>query len=603
MENPAAKALGKVRITLRPFGLLLLLSCFNLTLPLNQFSLAQSSSNDPKLSELLPKQCDSYLAFQSSLKIEQALQRSFLGEQLRSSNWQSISRMQFEERIGSLLNPQPWFGFRWEHLSGVDAKGLLFSADLGKLGVRTISALKFDELPSAHKFISSWCENNLEDYEANATRTPFPGTNNEARWYTNQSSKCFLLRIDTLILVSTSEDHLRQWYQDALARGVWNSKSDEVADVELRRFEQSSQVGVRFWLKPQEFANRWNKSLKPAAAAWTKATLPSFQSVVATLFVPDGENSWTVEYEVRLQKNLQGVAKLLSFISDSPIEIPEFDFSKAETWTIANVDIKDWFEGFSQSMNIAIDPKIPGMFDDIIDAILTDPEGPRVDLKNDLFYRLKPSITVVSKSTIEPIGNPRRDYIWLFELGSGVDAVKLADRLFEDDDIVAKGYIGDFSVWFTRDETGLLTSASTGSGRQIQSLACDSKYMIACSDKEWLTEVLMNKAPVHAPFFSLNKPWSKRFESHIRQPRSLLQGIDSQRAFRIDWESVRSTESQTLIATVFSEMVLGGSYYAAKTKELIPTWKSVQNCFGVLSHSLIRTSDQLKGSIFIDDSN
>jgi len=603
METPAPKALEKVRISLRPFGLSVLLTCFNLILPLNHFSLAQSSSNNPNLSELLPKQCDSYIAFQSSLKLEKALQRSFVGEQLRSTNWQSISRMQFEDRIGSLLNPQPWFGFRWEHLSGVDAKGLLFSENHGKLDVRTISALKFDELPSAQKFISSWCENNRKDSDSKATRTPIPGWNYEALWYTNPSAKCYLLQIDTLILISTSEDHLRQWFQDALARGVWSSNSDEVADVELREFEQSNQVGVRFWLKPQEFANRWNRSLKPAAAAWAKATLPSLQSVVATLFIPDGEKSWTVEYQVQLQKNLQGVAKLLSFTSDRPIEIPGFDFSKAETWTIASVDIKDWFGGLSQSMNIAIDPKIPGMFDDIIDAILTDPEGPRVDLKNDLFYRLKPSIAVVSKSTIEPIGNPRRDYLWLFEPGSGVDAVKVVDKLFEDDDVVSKGYIGDFSVWFTRDETGLLTSASTGSGRQIQSLACGSKYLIASTSKDWLTEVLMSKAQEHAPLFKLNKTWSKRLEPYVRQPQSLLQGIDSQRAFRLDWESVRSAESQTLIAAVFLEIVLGGSSYAHKTKEHIPNWKSVQNCFGVLSHSLIRTSDQLNGSIFIDDSN
>jgi hypothetical protein len=254
-------------------------------------------------------------------------------------------------------------------------------------------------------------------------------------------------------------------------------------------------------------------------------------------------------------------------------------------------------------MNIAIDPKIPGMFDDIIDAISTDPEGPRVDLKKDLFCRLKPSIAVVSKSTIEPIGNPRRDYLWLFEPDSGVDAVKLLDKLFEDDDVVSKESIGDFSVWFTQDDTGLLTSASIGSGRQIQSLACGSQYLIASTSKDWLTEVLMNKAPEHSPVFSLNKTWSKRLEPYTRMPRSLLQGIDSQRAFRLDWESVRSAESQTLIATVFLEMVLGGSSFAHKTKELIPNWESVQNCFGVLSHSLNRTADQLNGSIFIDDSN
>ncbi|MBM3963847.1 MAG: hypothetical protein FJ308_02090 [Planctomycetes bacterium] len=511
--------------------------------------------------------------------------------------------MQIKDGVGSLLNPRPWFGFRWENLSGIDAKGLLFSANVGKLDIQTISAFQFEDLSDARRFILSWRENDRKEPDSKSPRTPIPGRNNEARWYTNQSTQCHLLQIDKLILVSTSEIHLKEWLQDAIARGVWTSKTDTAADVELKAFEQSNHTGVRFWLRPQQFANHWSKSMRPSATAWTKATLPSLQSVAGTLFVPNDEGSWTVEYHVQLQKNLQSVAKLLSFTSDKPIEIPGLDFSQAETWTMSNVDIKDWFEGFCQSMNIAIDPKIPGMFDDIIDAILTDPEGPKVDLKKDLFHRLKPSIAVVSKSTFEPIGNRNRDYLWLFELDSGVDAVKLADKLFEEDDIVEKESVGDYSVWFTRGDAPLLTSATTGSGRQIQSLACGPKYLIACSNKDWLTEVLMKSTPEHTPFFSLSQSWSKRLEPQAREPRSLLQGIDSKKAFRLDWEHVQNAERQTLMATAFLDLVLGGTSYAHKTKDLVPTWTSVHNCFGILSHSLIRTSDTLNGSIVVDDSN
>jgi hypothetical protein len=516
-------------------------------------------------------------------------------------NWQIIAGTLAEQRAGSLLNPQPWFGFHWEQFSGTEAKGIVFSSEVEKFESATITALIFADALNSEKFLSAWVDDDAMGDGAGVTRLTASGTSSEALLHTNKRDRCFLLQIDSLVLISVSEDHLRKWYTDSTARGFWTPEYPHDLDEELLKFEQSQLDDIRVWIKPQKIANRWNNTASPARVAWENAWLPSLLSFSATLNLPREDEPWTIRYQLETTPQLQEAAKLLSLASNSAIELPELDLSDAEAWIVANVEMTDWFGGLSQSMNIAIDPKIPGIFDDMIDAVLTDPEGPRIDLKKDLFYRCKPSITVISKSTHDRHEALLRDYMWVLMLSPGVDANNMAERFFEGDDIVSREQIASYSLWSTLNGESLLIATSSRSGNHIRAMACNSKYLIVSSNREWLKSVLEREASRAAKLTFMNKSWEKRLDPELSEMHSILQGVNCRQVIRQDWEYVCKANNSTWLATIFIELVLGGESQASKIKHLIPDWLTVRDTFGILSHYGLRSPDGLTGTVFIDD--
>ncbi|MCU0710510.1 MAG: hypothetical protein MUC43_00525 [Pirellula sp.] len=566
--------------------------------------LGQSGPSDLRLSQILPSGADSYLAFRSSLELERALANSSVGKQYRDPKWQSIAKKQASDGVGSFLNPQPWFGFGWEHLSGLDSRGLLFSMKTAMLESGTVSALVFADEASSQRFIGSWSKD-AGPAGLKPTQVPIGGNQGNANWYTNPRSKSYLVSLGKIVLVSASQKHLESWLQDAAARGVLggaraSSPNAGGAESGLIELENGNAGDLRLWIKPTDFAERWSKSLTPASIAWKDAFLPSLNAASATVSIPQGGNAWIVRYQLQTKPTLASAAKLLSLKSDLPIQIPSFDLNDAEAWAGLSVQMKDWFEGLSQSMNIAIDPKVPGLFDDMIDAVLTDPEGPRLDLKKDLFYRCSPSVAMASRSAMSADEETIRDYLWIMTLEKGVDANKMAQQLFAGDDVVVSEKLGEFSFWTTKNGEPLLTSADTESMNHMRALACNSQYVIVCTSTDWLKSVLSRPRGNVTGLVSMHPSWAKELGPQLGQPNSIVHGVDGRKSFRVDWDSVKLVNDRSLFASLFIEAILGGTSYASTNRSMVPEWSAIQSAFGLMSHRAIKGPNSLEGLVHID---
>ncbi|MFN8741652.1 MAG: hypothetical protein ACK5YR_17130 [Pirellula sp.] len=566
--------------------------------------LGQSMPNDLRLAQILPSEADSYLAFRSSQGLERALADSTVGKQYREPKWQAIATKQANDGVGSFLNPQPWFGFDWKHLSGLDARGLLFSMKSPGLESGTVSALVFTDEASSQRFIVAWSKDAGPSGPKTA-QIPLGANQSKVNWYTNPQPKSHLVSMGRIVLLSASQKHLESWLQDATARGVLAnagaaSASRAQAEQGLVEFENGNTGDLRLWIKPTDFVSRWDKSLTPAAIAWKDAFLPSLNAASATVRVPQGGNAWNVRYQLQTKPTLTSAAKLLSLKSDLPIQIPPFDLSDAEAWAGLSVQMKDWFEGLSQSMNIAIDPKVPGLFDDMIDAVLTDPEGPRLDLKKDLFYRCSPSVAMASKSATSANQETIRDYLLVMTLERGVDANQMAQQLFEGDDVVVSEKLGEFSLWTTKNGEPLLTSAETESMNHMRAMACNAQYVVVCTSKDWLKSVLSRPRGNVSGLVAMHPAWAKEFGTNLGQPHSIMHGVDGRKSFRVDWESVKQVNDRSLFASVFIEAILGGTDYASKNRSMVPEWTTVQSAFGLMSHRARKGPNSLDGIFQID---
>jgi hypothetical protein len=363
---------------------------------------------------------------------------------------------------------------------------------------------------------------------------------------------------------------------------------------------------IRFWLSPwpllSAFAAKSEPKLYQSAKRFGFDGLESLRGAIRS--PNEADPSWQVDYELQLVQPLAKGLSLFSFKQGPEIERPNMMRSGMDHWSISYIDIKPWFQGMNHVIDQWIDEETPGSFGDLLDSILTDPEGPRIDIRQDLIYRMGPLVmnfgaTVPSDKRT---GQFQRNEVWSCLLQDAKQAAEALNKLFDKDDEVKSERIGAYQCWYTVNNESLFVSLSKGESQTISIAAIDDSNLVLSTDTAWFIRLLQDSKQNPASLQEESQAFKGRFADLGTQPFSFRQQIDLKSWLQPSWARLPdiAKEKAELQSTDVPSMLVSRMLVPGVSGNEIPKWDEVRQVFGIVSQSIVKTENRLEGKLWID---
>ncbi|MEQ1826397.1 MAG: hypothetical protein ABL921_10630 [Pirellula sp.] len=563
--------------------------------------LAQDRLDQDSLSLVLPESSQLVAATHNLSTIYTDIERSIAVEQLRNPIWQSIIQAQVNASQASLLNPQPWFGLDWTDMKSItnpaaiavfrDSDGNYSHLFLVQLGANA----------QQHPLVQQWITHRGGLNKLTKTSV------GSANFFSTTDSKTAEHAVAALgsqwTCFSTSTKAIDQWLKTK-PDTTKPSKFDLAANDPL---PNSLDGSCRFWLAPWELVQGYAQSKEPkllqSALRFGLDGLGVFQ---ATLHAPSkSDAAWRWNYSQIVKTPLEKGMAILNYGTGPAQPIPKVFPAEMDLLSQSYIDIKPWFQGVSHAIDQVIDEDTPGNFADLLDSILTDPEGPKVDIRKELIYRIGPRMSygskTVSNETKTIAETPRsatykRNRVWCCELQDATVAVSVLDRLFASDDEVKSERIGDFHCWSTKDSQSLFIAVSAPERQSICIAAIDGSSLYLANDADWLKTLLRESGSKP----KANSPELATYLATTTADVSIQQAIDLRSWLKRSWlrlpePSGKGLASGDMVALLITKLLLPNT-----TSNQLPRFEQIEPGLGVLVHKAIRTGGEIHGEIRLE---
>ena len=597
---PDGRPLAQARIVNRTLATLRLLLLGLAT------SLAQAEDflGQSQLLDALPETTQMLFATQDVHSTYNELAKSSVCKHLSGEVWKNVMSQQVTSQTGSLLNPRPVLGMDWSDISTIVQPGAIASfRDQEGEGVMLFLA-KLGANADKHPFVTSWLKRH------SATSLTTSTINSSTILYLvlptkeNPSPACLAIGPEWTCIASQSKA-LEQWLKSTSTKSFRSAQPP--AQLESLSDASTWNGGeIRFWLSPwpllSAFAAKNEPKLYQSAKRFGFDGLESLRGAIRS--PNEADPSWQVDYELQLVQPLAKGLSLFSFKQGPEIERPNMMRSGMDHWSISYIDIKPWFQGMNHVIDQWIDEETPGSFGDLLDSILTDPEGPQIDIRKDLIYRMGPLVinfgaTVPSDKRT---GQFQRNEVWSCLLQDAKQAAEALNKLFDKDDEVKSERIGAYQCWYTVNNESLFVSLSKGESQTISIAAIDDSNLVLSTDTAWFIRLLQDSKQNPAT----TKEESPAFKGHFAdlgtQPFSFRQQFDLKSWLQPSWTRLPdiAKEKAELQSTDVPSMLVSRMLVPGVSGNEIPRWQDVQQVFGIVSQSIVKKENRLEGKLWID---
>ncbi len=569
-------------------------------------SLAQAGDflGQSQLLDALPETTQMLFATQNGQSTYNELAKSSVCEHLSGEVWKNVMSKQGTSQTGSLLNPRPVLGMDWSDISTMDQPGAIASfLDQEGEGVMLFMA-KLGANADKHPFVTSW----LKRHSTASLTTS--SINSSTILYLvlptkeNPSPACLAIGREWTCIASQSKA-LEQWLKSTSTKSFRSAQP--AAQLESLSDASTWNGGeIRFWLSPwpllSAFAAKNEPKLYQSAKRFGFDGLESLRGAIRP--PNDADPSWQVDYELQLVQPLAKGLSLFSFKQGPEIDRPNMMRSGMDHWSISYIDIKPWFQGMNHVIDQWIDEETPGSFGDLLDSILTDPEGPRIDIRQDLIYRMGPLVINFGATvpSAKRTGQFQRNEVWSCLLQDAKQASEALNKLFDKDDEVKSERIGAYQCWYTVNNESLFVSLSKGESQTISIAAIDDSNLVLSTDTAWFIRLLQDSKQNLAT----TKEESPAFKGHFAdlgtQPFSFRQQFDLKSWLQPSWTrlpdiaNVKAEQQSTDVPSMLvSRMLVPGV-----SGNEIPKWGEVRQVFGIVTQSMVKTESRLEGKLWID---
>jgi hypothetical protein len=569
-------------------------------------SLAQAGDflGQSQLLDALPETTQMLFATQDVRSTYNELAKSSVCKHLSGEVWKNVMSQQVTSQTGSLLNPRPVLGMDWSDISTIVQPGAIASfRDQEGEGVMLFLA-KLGANADKHPFVTSW----LKRHSAASLTTST--INSSTILYLvlptkeNPSPACLAIGPEWTCIASQPKA-LEQWLKSTSTKSFRSAQPP--AQLESLSNASTWNGGeIRFWLSPwpllSAFAAKSEPKLYQSAKRFGFDGLESLRGAIRS--PNEADPSWQVDYELQLVQPLAKGLSLFSFKQGPEIERPNMMRSGMDHWSISYIDIKPWFQGMNHVIDQWIDEETPGSFGDLLDSILTDPEGPRIDIRQDLIYRMGPLVmnfgaTVPSDKRT---GQFQRNEVWSCLLQDAKQAAEALNKLFDKDDEVKSERIGAYQCWYTVNNESLFVSLSKGESQTISIAAIDDSNLVLSTDTAWFIRLLQDSKQNPASLQEESQAFKGRFADLGTQPFSFRQQIDLKSWLQPSWARLPdiAKEKAELQSTDVPSMLVSRMLVPGVSGNEIPKWDEVRQVFGIVSQSIVKTENRLEGKLWID---
>lgn len=528
------------------------------------------------------------------------LAKTDLCKQFAGPVWQGTIKKQSQSQTASLLNPYPWLGLEWEDLSLLDCEAVFvgFEDDTGT--VCTVLFAKLGPKAVENPFVKRWLSNQNGQRLFEVTK-PIASVEMHIATSSKTKKQIGCMAIGTQwTCISGTPDAVARWLA-ATPNQPMGQTPASLGSIKTS-IAMDKTTGLSYWMEPWSVLLGLMEKNEPKFIQSAKRFgLEGFKQAHGSIKPPGkGEAKWKVEYHLVLDKPLVRGMSMFSLLAGDKIIVPPVLSGVTDNVNIMFVDIKPWFQGVNHVVDQLIDEETPGSFGDLLDSILSDPEGPKIDIRKELIYRMGPLALSggVTVPNVSPNGKTTRNQIWAFSLQDAGQAAKVLEKLFQGDEDVQSTRIGAFQCWHTNNDESLFVSLSKGESQTICIAAIDAKFLYLATDTKWFQGVL---ADTNAGKVSPS-PIVEQMKKSGEQTFSFLQVIEMASWLQASWERMpehpktgsKGAEVPTLDPLA---VLLTWALVPDSKVEDVPKWQTVKTAFGRVIHRVLRKDNELHGSL------
>jgi hypothetical protein len=167
--------------------------------------------------------------------------------------------------------------------------------------------------------------------------------------------------------------------------------------------------------------------------------MPGLSDVQGVLSRTDGNAAqWSLRYSTSIVQPPSNGLALLSYKTGPMPSLPNLSIDSMDFVSSSYIDMKPWFQGVNYTVDKMIDEETPGNFGDLLDSILTDPDGPKIDVRKELIYKSGPLMMqfAATRPDEAQLGKLTREKVIACALQDPVGAAKAVKAIFKDDEEV-----------------------------------------------------------------------------------------------------------------------------------------------------------------------
>lgn len=567
-------------------------------------SLGQEPLNQEDILSSLPASTSMIFSTANLRSTYEQIAKSDAAAHFSKPMWQKISQFQQDKQIGSLFNSLTWLGFKWEELATVECPGMVVGlTDKGGKPCRLL-LIKFGAGAKEQSFIGHWMTNQGGEKAFKETELAGDVTLYTTSPKTPATDSLALAIGSQWSCISSSSSALTEWLN--IAKG----DTFQPTKLALQSLSQSPQSdsstdSLRFWIAPWNLFRSYAESSEPRL--FKSANLfgmSGVEEIAGNLTPPNNDKpSWTIHYDLHFRKPMEKGLALFSFKSGPAVKLPTVLSSGLDNATVAYVDVKPWFQGVNHLADQVIDEGTPGGFGVILDSIKSDPEGPRIDVRQDLVYRFESLMFMGSKTRPDPkkAGEYQRNVVVAISYPDSNQAFDVLTKLFADDEEIKAEVIGDFRCWYTVHNESLFISLSESDSQTITCAALDSEYIYFSTNTAWFKQLIEKNTEPYSDENYTAAYWKPQFYKAISDEFSMSQCYDLSSWLKRSWarlpeksKSKREYESDDLPALIITKTLIPGI-----SEQEIPSWDQIANDLGLVTHTVRNTDQGLKGNIEI----
>lgn len=559
----------------RFFLITTIIGCGSFSIVRAQGPLAQS---DPRNS--FP--ASTYFVFRSQNVREttQAIASSTFGERLAAEPWATLSAMHRQKNIPSILNTLPWMGIEWRELESVASEGYFIGFLDSKKQPHVAFMINLGKDADTHPFVAAWKKAFSKDRTLKESKL-----NDSVKLWNSDpkspgSAQAVLAIGPQWTVISSSPFAITEWLNTQTS----GPKAESPISEKIFTTSTSS-ASVQFWLLPWPLLRSYTETSEPKLfKSFSKIGISQIRECVGEIQLVDKPvPSWNITAELQWTEPLQNAMAVLSLVEGNEIELPKVmqgttPETKFDNYSILYLDNKPWFQGISYLADLSIDEDTPGGFADILDSLLTDPEGPKIDVRQEVIYKLGNPM-IIGGATIKDRKKDtqyQRQLLTAFPFPDTAEMRKMLQRMFESDEEVTHEDIGDFQIWHTVHNESLFISLSESETQTITAAAVDKTHVYLATDTLWLKSLIEEA----------NRTTTTQDAANLKnEPISIRQNVDLTSWLQKSWMRIpeRTPDRKEYEATDLPALILTNTLVPQTDASDLPAWSEARDLFGSIT--------------------
>ena len=558
----------------------------------NQTATAQSPLAEKDVLSALP--ASTFFVFRTSSVKDSAtaIANSPFGQRLSTAPWEEIAATHKAKSIPSVLYTLPWMGIEWRDLQTVTSPGY-FVGFLDSKGIPTaVFLLQLGPDAAQHEFVSLW----KSAYSQQKALKESQLKGSTQLWISAATTPRGLNAVLAVgpqwSAISSSPTAIREWLD------AKNSSTFKPSPLCLTTISKPPAIEstVSFWLQPWALLKHYTEKNEPKLyKSFANSGLEQITQCAGNIHLDTAANKpWRAEAVFEWKQPLEKGLAVLSFTTGQNAEIPALmkgstDETKFDNLSIAYLDNRPWFKGLNFLADLAIDEETPGGFADILDSLLTDPEGPKIDVRQEIIYKLGNPMFLGGSTTPDRknAGQFQRQLLTAFPYPDTEAMKSLMNKMFASDEEVISETIGDHVVWHTVHNESLFISLSESESQTITAAAVDKKFVYLATDTEWLKSLVKEAAaakPTTAEPASTESPSDDGAYS-FQQNFNLTSWLQR------SWARIpeRTPDRKNYESTDLAALLLTNTLVPETEAAELPAWEEVRELFGDIAITGVKT--------------